>query len=495
MSTYLNRAYQTLSQWVQDRCKVLARDGFDDGRVEEELQKAMAALEERPVLLDCCVREIVAARKSFVVQSFFSALTGSSGSGTASLPMQLAGVLPPASKPIEMHAPDPLRYVGDMLAWIHRSAASERELIDSLLGIDSLPQSETEALSSLSSSSVVPAHMHKKVQLSLNMLNEIFDALSGHLKARVEQVFSTNSDTVVSFRLAHLLELYSLSIGKMLGKSSALPLYLVELKEQSMERFSSELQSDSEDILTTNEFNVTDDLAPPDKLTVILEKLGEIMNTYSKSVVPEERREEDFRHVLSAILDPLSKRLEQGLDEQLHKGGNESIASAYIFAINCYFSLQSSLERYSFTASRVEELDAELDKCVERLIRHLSSVLLQRCGLSDILSIIQSNSTSLDKRPLSTVEGAEEKAISEQIQDFYGSLFSLGTEMLAPEHAHCDKIRDARLRHIVKNRVTAELSHAYRTLYKSVMDPANTYDKADEICYHSPEQIATLLGE
>ena len=39
-------------------------------------------------------------------------------------------------RPIEMHAHDPRRYLGDMLAWVHQSLASERELLLSLFGED-----------------------------------------------------------------------------------------------------------------------------------------------------------------------------------------------------------------------------------------------------------------------------------------------------------------------------------------------------------------------
>lgn len=30
-------------------------------------------------------------------------------------------------RPIELHSHDPLRYVGDMLAWLHQAAATEKE--------------------------------------------------------------------------------------------------------------------------------------------------------------------------------------------------------------------------------------------------------------------------------------------------------------------------------------------------------------------------------
>ncbi len=35
-------------------------------------------------------------------------------------------------RPIELHAHDPIRYVGDMLAWVHLAMASEREFLEAL---------------------------------------------------------------------------------------------------------------------------------------------------------------------------------------------------------------------------------------------------------------------------------------------------------------------------------------------------------------------------
>jgi hypothetical protein len=43
-------------------------------------------------------------------------------------------------RPIELHAHDPLRYVGDMLAWVHQSLAGERELAEALLRDQTAPR-------------------------------------------------------------------------------------------------------------------------------------------------------------------------------------------------------------------------------------------------------------------------------------------------------------------------------------------------------------------
>lgn len=39
-------------------------------------------------------------------------------------------------RPIEMQAHDPVRYVGDILAWVHQAVVSEREFLLTILGPD-----------------------------------------------------------------------------------------------------------------------------------------------------------------------------------------------------------------------------------------------------------------------------------------------------------------------------------------------------------------------
>lgn len=62
-------------------------------------------------------------RQATILSSFITALTRGGPSGYP--------------RPIELHAHDPLRYVGDMLAWVHQSIAAEREFLESLFGLKS----------------------------------------------------------------------------------------------------------------------------------------------------------------------------------------------------------------------------------------------------------------------------------------------------------------------------------------------------------------------
>lgn len=59
------------------------------------------------------------ARRNAIVRGFIDALTRGGPGGTP--------------RPIELSSHDPLRYVGDMLAWTHQATASEREYAEILL--------------------------------------------------------------------------------------------------------------------------------------------------------------------------------------------------------------------------------------------------------------------------------------------------------------------------------------------------------------------------
>lgn len=66
-------------------------------------------------------------RSSTLLSTFLEALTR----GTPSSANPTA-----KPRPIEMHAHDSERYVGDMLGWVHQAVASEREFLEGLFGVE-----------------------------------------------------------------------------------------------------------------------------------------------------------------------------------------------------------------------------------------------------------------------------------------------------------------------------------------------------------------------
>ena len=76
-------------------------------------------------------------------------------------------------RPIEMHAHDPRRYLGDMLAWMHQSLASERELLVGLFGDDSRKDGGAEEAGPVGDPPRTAA-----------LLDRVFDSICRPLKVR-----------------------------------------------------------------------------------------------------------------------------------------------------------------------------------------------------------------------------------------------------------------------------------------------------------------------
>ena len=113
MSELLEIAYRKLYRWVKNEMKFL--EIYSDPEVPDLMVMAFEALQERPVLLAYCLDDVAKTRAKAVVDGFMDALTVGGPNGVP--------------RPIDMHAHDPKRYVGDMAAFIHQALASEIELL------------------------------------------------------------------------------------------------------------------------------------------------------------------------------------------------------------------------------------------------------------------------------------------------------------------------------------------------------------------------------
>lgn len=106
--------------------------------VDSTMQQAISRLSQRPELLS-----YVPAIGRFLISSIsvhsealtFLTQTRQTGLLSAFLDALTRGGPSGLPRPIELHAHDPIRYVGDMLAWVHQAIAAECEFLESLFGL------------------------------------------------------------------------------------------------------------------------------------------------------------------------------------------------------------------------------------------------------------------------------------------------------------------------------------------------------------------------
>ena len=129
MNRHLDFAFQKLFQWTQNLFKTLR---YDSPEIDPIARRAIRTLAERPALFQytchlglakCrkCLDTFSEVRRKVVLQDFMEALTQGENALSA--------------RAIDIQAHDPLRYLGDILAWTHQAVAGEKEILTLIFGV------------------------------------------------------------------------------------------------------------------------------------------------------------------------------------------------------------------------------------------------------------------------------------------------------------------------------------------------------------------------
>ncbi|KDP37812.1 hypothetical protein JCGZ_06714 [Jatropha curcas] len=507
MAVYQEGAYERLCRWVQAEFRKLG--DADNPEVGDLLKTAVCCLKERPVLFKYCAEEVANMRHNGLFRRFISALTRG---GPGGLP-----------RPIEVHAHDPLRYVGDMLGWLHQALASERELVLVLLDPDTLLDAGSSA--TRSSNSVDNGAGKTEFDVTF-VLDRIFEGVCRPFKVRVEQVLQSQPSLLITYKLSNTLEFYSYTMSDLLGRDTALCSTLWTLKDAAQKTFFDILKGRGEKLLRYPPL-VAVDLSPPEAVREGVSVLLEIINTHDSMMIPASEKKPDFDPVISAILDPIIQMCEQAAEAHKSKGASHlsrrrmssdpsqiskssvdallsnsssavssqnSETPSKIFLINCLCAIQQPLSRHEVAADYVKKLGIMIENHMHALVAKEVDVILRRCGLSNKMSYF-SNSLSNQAEntivgtPLAEIEETSPASLSESLRAFFGLI--LGSESSLPEF---EQIQVPKLRSEACIQLARSIAEAYELIYTAIMDPKNGYLEPKSLARHPPDQIRTILG-
>ncbi|KAG7648182.1 putative oligomeric Golgi complex subunit 6 protein [Arabidopsis thaliana] len=493
MAVYQEGAYERLCRWVQAECRKLG--DMDNPEVSELLRTAVRCLKERPVLFKYCAEEVGNLRHNALFRRFISALTRG---GPGGMP-----------RPIEVHAHDPLRYVGDMLGWLHQALASERELVHALFDIDS-----ADHKSNAKNTSENIALKAGETDFTF-VLDRIFEGVCRPFKVRVEQVLQSQPSLIISYKLTNTLEFYSYTISDLLGRDTALCNTIGMVKDAAQKTFFDILKTRGEKLLRYPP-PVAVDLSPPPAVREGVSLTLEIIENYNSMMVSASGEKPAFDPVLSALLDPIIKMCEQAAEAhkskksgQLPRRSRTSTDSSQltsvdallssspsppqnnetpskIFLINCLCAIQQPLLRHDVASQYVTNIGLMIENHINLLVQNEVDTLLQKCGLSDKMQIFRSSTSEL---PLSERQDTSPAMLSKCLKAFFGLV--LGSEGSLPEF---EQIQVPKLRSEACVRVAKTLAEAYEVIYQAVTDQQNGYPDPKSLARHPPDQIRTILG-
>lgn len=405
-SKQLNGAFQKLYRWIQHEFKTL---DLENPQISASVRRSLRVLAERPTLFQSCLDSFAEARESILSESFHAALTGANSDASHI-----------ATKPIEFYAHDPLRYVGDMLAWTHSATVSEREALE-VLFVSEGDEISRSIQAGLESEPWLRDDGEEDIFDGKKALNQLVSrdmtGVARLLRQKTEQVIQSHEDATLAYKIANLIGFYKGTFVRLLGKDSDVLDLFDTLQASAMRQFRANMRDHVATV--QSELAIAPaDLSPPDFLEEALQTLKVLAKSYDTSVAAIDETNNDFEAVLAEALDPFlggCVNLQMGMEQP----------NSAVFAINCLLAVKDALSGFRFAADRAAETNETIDEHVAALVEYQHEYLLYESGLVTLhgaLSDITDDPDSLKTIPLlQAFEQEALMAISQQLDDFLPS--------------------------------------------------------------------------
>jgi hypothetical protein len=394
----LDAGFKKLYNWIQREFKGL---DLEDPHISGSIRRALRVLSERPTLFQNCLDFFAEARQNTLSEAFHAALTGSESGG--------------AAKAIEFSTHEPLRYVGDMLAWVHSAAVSEKEALEGLFVSDADEISKglsagktSEPWARISSArrglGVASASSEEEDDDETNQ-EHVFDgrkALSDlvsrslasvceTLRSRIDVSVRNSGDPVLMFKTFNLLDFYRDIFGKLLGPESSLTQVVQSLQSSTLAQF--EAAMEDETAAATADNTPSADLSPPAFLATALSQFAEVARARGPQMT-EAELERLFAAMLGGVLTACAEAAVQIADA---RRGN-IYRFNYTMALRSTLSLVSGQVRTAAVQGLLEKAGLEVRSLHGQLVDLLSTTLLDDSGVGELMQEIDTRRASHDAR-------------------------------------------------------------------------------------------------
>lgn len=384
---HLDEAFDKLFHWTQQQLKHI---DLENPHLSAPVRRAIKVLAERPALFHGCLDFFATSREQVLADAFYSALTGGDDAAKT-------------GRSIELNAHDPLRYVSDMLAWVHAATVSEREALKTLFvgdaeGIQDSIRAGRQARPWLVRSLSEKGDGTEAVFDGGKMLAQLVDRdLSGvmrQLRQRLEQALYSHDDALLAYQIRNLVafygEIFAASLGP--GEDDSSERNINKALQPVMTMAMTQFVTISRDSIANLHVDVT--LAPPGlEVPGFLAEALEALKPYMKSYETTTSGPAGFEPVLANALDPYTAGCRD-------MANNLSPPASHIFTVNYLSATRATLKGPSYTANRVQAIDAAISDREAQLISYIHTRFVADSGLHSLLEALEPHANA----PSSTEE-------------------------------------------------------------------------------------------
>uniref|UniRef100_K3X0D2 Conserved oligomeric Golgi complex subunit 6 n=1 Tax=Globisporangium ultimum (strain ATCC 200006 / CBS 805.95 / DAOM BR144) TaxID=431595 RepID=K3X0D2_GLOUD len=463
---YQELGFERLYQWTSKKCSEM------DGEPSNQLHRAIALLRERVEFYNYCKECVTASRRSVIVRRFIVALTRGGPNGIP--------------RPIEMHAHDPVRYCGDMLAWVHQAIATENEFFRVLFDgdLEYIPEVNQESEGEegkLFAPTSTPA--------AASMVGKAFEGVARPLQVRIEQTLSSPHGIVIAYKLVLLLAFYHHKFGTLV-RHSGIAKALEHCRDASNHAFHQQLRQ-LVDTVASSAQDYSTNLSATHATMDASQRLTALLEVFQTSLLPDNEKEDDLTPLFDGILPAVAQMCARSIE------GLDAI-DALVFQINNLSCIQVPLAKFPEAAKWHQSIGADISRWLRELSELETKSVLERCNASSLLHSIQHFQTSeTTTTAASDAPGLDGATISSVMDLFCNVLQTLIFPQL-------DQIAQPDLRDSARSLTVTQLAATYAFIYDFVSDPKHGYTPSRRasgaptsrnvvVLAHTPQEVRTVL--
>ncbi|OCT53000.1 hypothetical protein CLCR_09684 [Cladophialophora carrionii] len=426
----LDASFKKLYAWIQSRFRTL---DIEDPHISGGIRRGLRVLSERPSLFQKCLDFFAESRQKTLSDGFQDALTG--GAGGAGL-----------GKAIEFSTHEPLRYVGDMLAWVHSASVSEKEALEGLFvgdeeelarGLSEGRASEPWArISSGRRASGVSEGGEEEEEAEeqevlfdgrkalSELISKNLSLVCQTLQSRIDITVRTSGDPVFMFKVFNLLDFYRGIFAKLLGDDSPLTKMVQQLQASTLSQFEKAMQEETSAAVASMDTEPSPDLTPPVFLATALSQFSEICRARGPQMT-----EAELERLYAAALGGIVSACAEGATQI------SDMRRSCIYKINYMTALKATLANVSAHTSAaqvpLQKSAREIQILRDRLVELVSTTFLDYSGVADLTQEIDGRRTQpSSQRRKWLVENLDESA--QRLDEFLSSALMDVQEALKP---------------------------------------------------------------
>ena len=381
-SRNLDAAFKKLYNWVQREFKGL---DLEDPHISGAIRRALRVLSERPTLFQNCLDFFAQARQHTLAQAFQVALTDASAT---------------SAKAIEFSTHDPLRYVGDMLAWVHSTTVSEKEALEGLFIADEdeiskgmragqhyepwVRLGEENAFNPNAEHISNDDHGFDGRKALSDLISRNLSLLCQSLQSRIELSIRNIGDPVLLYKVINLLSFYDAIFSRQIGPSTVLYTTLSSLSGLATSHFEKLVEEQTDTLISDPRPPPPQNLGPPSYLPPLLQQLVAITQTRGRQLTSQE-----FEHLFSTLLSLALNTCAETAASIQETQRRDIFKLNYLCAIHSALATIVATSKIDAAHPSLDRVEQEINKVKVSLSETVQLDMLTRSGIGTLLEELQ----------------------------------------------------------------------------------------------------------